>query len=276
MSNDTPTPTGTVWIQAWSADGFKLGLTLPAATVGDALKHLDDARKAGLMASPPAPVAELAADEKADTITTVVRRKKKNKFDKVVPVIDCYFEGGKYRYITIYLDEPEQVAEFERVSGLKVENMPLYPGKDATQIDPKAPEDYEVRVPTPFIVIKKEDGGVAEMNGVEHKTYRFDRYGTPKVAPVVPLEAPAAPTPEPVDDLTSLATKEGATAFVNYWEGRGLKAADLLQALNIPRLSLFSGNRQAADTQVQKWLDAKGGGNALSSNPFQKAPKRRL
>lgn len=274
MSNDTPTPNGTVWIQAWSADGFKLGLTLPAATVGDVMKHLDDVRKAGLLASAPSPVAELADDEKADTITTVVRRERVNKFDKTVSIIDCYFEFGKHPFTKIYLDEDEDVAEFERQSGLKVKDLPLYESDASKTLDPDKPNRFERKCPTPFVAIKKENG-TTTMNGVEQKQYRFDRYGAAKAAPAVETPAPA-PTP-PVDDLTSLVTMDGAKAFVAYWEAQGVAVKDMLEVLGVPRFSLYAGKRTDADALMQKWVDGKNrGGNALSSSPFQSGPKRRL
>jgi hypothetical protein len=48
---------GHIYIKAYSADGFQIGLTLPALTVADAMRHLEDARAAGLLTMMPEAMA---------------------------------------------------------------------------------------------------------------------------------------------------------------------------------------------------------------------------
>jgi hypothetical protein len=183
---------GHIYIKAYSADGFQIGLTLPALTVADAMRHLEDVRAAGLLTMMP----EATAGELIETMTMCVRRETVNKHDDTVPVIDCYFNGGKFKWVTLYLDDDTQRAEFERQSGLTVAKMPLYASQAPLQAGERATMKYEVQCPRPFVAVKVP-AREKEVNGVKQMTYKFARYGgqpasampqPEQKAPIIPID----------------------------------------------------------------------------------------
>jgi hypothetical protein len=184
---------GHIYIKAYSADGFQIGLTLPALTVADAMRHLEDARAAGLLTMMP----EATAGELIETMTMCVRRETVNKHDDTVPVIDCYFNGGKFKWVTLYLDDDTQRAEFERQSGLTVAKMPLYASQAPLQAGERATMKYEVQCPRPFVAVKVP-AREKEVNGVKQMTYKFARYGG-QSASAMPQPEPKAPI-IPIDE----------------------------------------------------------------------------
>jgi hypothetical protein len=126
FNDSTLNATGSIWIKAWTPDGFQVSLTLPALTVADAMRHLDDVRAHGLLTTLPVD-GGLESGESAETITMCVKRMKKNRKDETRPIIDVYWDGAGFKFVSIYLDTDEQIADFEAVSGLKVKDMPKYP-----------------------------------------------------------------------------------------------------------------------------------------------------
>jgi hypothetical protein len=184
---------GHIYIKAYSADGFQIGLTLPALTVADAMRHLEDVRAAGLLTMMP----EATAGELIETMTMCVRRETVNKHDDTVPVIDCYFNGGKFKWVTLYLDDDTQRAEFERQSGLTVAKMPLYASQAPLQAGERATMKYEVQCPRPFVAVKVP-AREKEVNGVKQMTYKFARYGG-QSASAMPQPEPKAPI-IPIDE----------------------------------------------------------------------------
>jgi hypothetical protein len=58
----------------------------------------------------------------------------------------------------------------------------------------------------------------------------------------------------PKDDLRR---REGAEAFVNYWQGKSVTTSDLIAALKINRWSEWTAGRKAADAAVNAYIAAK-------------------
>jgi hypothetical protein len=126
-----------------------------------------------------------------------VRRETVNKHDETVPVIDCYFNGGKFKWVTLYLDDDAQRAEFERQSGLTVSKMPLYASQAPLQAGERATMKYETPCPRPFVAVKVP-AREKEVNGVKQMTYKFARYGG-QPASAMPQPEPKTP-PVPVNE----------------------------------------------------------------------------
>jgi hypothetical protein len=184
FNDSTLNATGSVWCRAYTADGFQVSLTLPASTAAEAAAQMDAIRAAGFLAAP----SDATAGEIIETMTMCVRRETVNKHDETVPVIDCYFNGGKFKWVTLYLDDDAQRAEFERQSGLTVAKMPLYASQAPLQAGERATMKYETPCPRPFVAVKVP-AREKEVNGVKQMTYKFARYGG--------QPASALPQPEP-------------------------------------------------------------------------------
>lgn len=190
---------GHIYIKAYSADGFQIGLTLPALTVADAMRHLEDVRAHGLLTTLPVD-GGLESGESAETITMAVKRMKKNRKEETRPIIDVYWDGAGFKFVSIYLDTDEQIADFEAVSGLKVAAMPKYPSTAPLTAGDEETREFEVKVKTPFIAVRKPADKEVDINGKMVRPWHFVRYGTlatPAPAPV--NAAPKAPI-IPIDE----------------------------------------------------------------------------
>lgn len=75
----------------------------------------------------------LDVGEVKEQIGYVSRRQKKNEDATITPIIDVYSpnEAMKFKFISVYLNTPEDVAAFENASGHKLSSLPLVPGKAA-------------------------------------------------------------------------------------------------------------------------------------------------
>lgn len=212
---------GTIWAKVYTDDGYQISLTLPAATVADALKHMAEIRAAGLL---PAPV-EPPSMEETETITTVVRRE---HFDKsantIVPVIDCYpdWRGqyGQFRFTSIYLDTPADVAQFEAHAGVKLDSLPLYESQAAIMRNTARPHRCEVKTKA-FVVCKKYSGD-KEIDGKVQRVFKFSHFvsaegyataAKPAPIPAAQLVVPASMiSPDVQAALTAAAAKPAAPA----------------------------------------------------------------
>lgn len=258
MNGDT-TP-GSIWIRAYTADGFQVSLTLPALTVSDAMRHLDDVRAAGLLTMMP----EAVQGELIETMTMCVRRETVNKNDDTVPVIDCYFNGGKFKWVTIYLDDRDQLEEFEQHSGLTVRNMPLYASQAPLQAGERATAKYEIAC-RPFVAVKVPHRE-KEVNGTKQMTYKFARYGTTGTAKAQPVATPQTVTefvseqkPEAVNPSISEQRKDNWRKFAAYWHKEAqLNNAKLCEILEVSSLLEYDGNFDDANQAVLEWLNETG------------------
>ena len=186
-----------VTVECYTLEGFKLVLNLPANTVDEALAHVQAVVSAGL-----SPVPVEAGTSPVETIVTVVRREHIGKNDKVTPVIDFYPEWqgeyGQFRFCGVYLNTPDDIAQFEAHSGLKLANMPLYDAQAPLQRNPARRHKAEVSC-KPFVARKAADGE-KEIDGKKQTTWKFAGYGSS--APQADTPAPAAQTSQPAAQPT--------------------------------------------------------------------------
>jgi hypothetical protein len=254
LNDSTLNATGSVWCRAYTADGFQVSLTLPASTAAEAAAQMDAIRAAGFLAAP----SDATAGEIIETMTMCVRRETVNKHDDTVPVIDCYFNGGKFKWVTLYLDDDAQRAEFERQSGLTVSKMPLYASQAPLQAGERATMKYETPCPRPFVAVKVP-AREKEVNGVKQMTYKFARYGG-QPASALPVNEKAFSPRKPDTRLKPTPagfTKETATVFTNHWYKTEMLAyEDILEALGVDNILKWAGTIEEAHAAVQMWCDA--------------------
>lgn len=287
FNDSTLNTSGSVWIKAYTPDGFQVSLTLPALTVADAMRHIEDVRAHGLLTTLPVD-GGLESGESAETITMAVKRMKKNRKDELRPVIDVYWDGAGFKFVTIYLDTDEQIADFEAVSGLKVKDMPKYPSTAPLTAGDEETREFEVKVKTPFIVVRKPADKEVKINDKMVRPWDFVRYGTLAAQPA-PAAKPApvnehafdsrkpdtrakkadavvtiedAPKPNGkkaavtvVDD--SCWPREDIQLWIDKWEAKEVKRAELKAALGVQYFDDFCEGEDAADALVNAYLNAE-------------------
>jgi hypothetical protein len=88
----------------------------------------------------------------------VARRQKKNDDGTTTPVLDLYspHEAMKFKYLSVYLNTPDDVTAFEVASGLKVNGLPLVAGKASLERGDEETDKFIIRVVNPslFVIMK--------------------------------------------------------------------------------------------------------------------------
>lgn len=163
-----------VWVKAYTPDGYNISITVQISSVADVARVLDDIRAAGYTPVP----ANVEDGEKHEVITAVVRRThSSDKGD--TPVIDCYPEWkgdyGQYRFVSIYLNNADEIKAFEDASGLKLSSLPEYASQAPLQRTQGKPAKWEVTCKRAFTAVKAPNGE-KEIGGKTQTVYRFTRY----------------------------------------------------------------------------------------------------
>lgn len=168
----------------FSNSGFEMPqLIVRAETAQELADTLHALKAAGITVAPPDP-AEVTG-EKTETITCVVKRMHVGKDNRETPVVDFYpswqGEYGQYRFVGVYLNTPEQVAEFEQHSGLKLADMPLYDSQAPLQRSASRRNKAEIDC-TPFTARKLPDGEKV-IDGKPQIVWKFAGYAEAAAQP---------------------------------------------------------------------------------------------
>lgn len=92
--------------------------------------------------------------ESVETISHIVRRSKVNKDSTETPVIDLYPVRANFRVLGIYLNQPEQVKEFEQACGVSLKSLPLYEAEGTIERGKKpALDKFVIPLPAPVKVV---------------------------------------------------------------------------------------------------------------------------
>lgn len=218
-----------IWIRAYSSDGFQVSLTFAVTTAAEAVAKLAEVRAAGFLAAQPE-----SADGERQTIASVMR----HVTDKGTQVIATYpnwqYEGkyGEYKFASLYMDSPEDIAQFEAQSGLKLNDIPVSDGEAGVRRKYGKTNPKEVAVKHSFDMLKIPDGTADDGK----PRYRYE-YATRLPVTVRWSEA-------------------DAKAFVKRWETDNLTPEDLLKALKVSRLGQWESTRDAADAAVTAYIKA--------------------
>lgn len=221
-----------IWIRAYSSDGYQVSLTLAVSSVAEAVAKLAEVRAAGFLATQPE-----SADGERQTIASVMR----HITDIGTQVIATYphwkYEGkyGEYKFANIYMDSPEDIAQFEAQSGLKLDEIPVSDGEAGVRRKYGRNNPKEIAVKRPFDMLKIPDGTADDGK----PRYRYE------YAAKLPVSAP-----------TGGLTQAEATAFVNRWKIESLTTDDLLRALKVNRFGEFKGTVEAANEAVTAYIKA--------------------
>jgi hypothetical protein len=218
----------TIHIKAYSADDYEITLVM-SGTLADVTKKLVEIRAAGFSAHP-----SEAAQPEQQAIASVMR----HMTDSGNMVIAAYprwqREGkyGEYKFASIYLDSPEDIAQFEAQSGLKINDIPVSDGEAGVRRKYGKSYPKEVAVKRPFDMKRIPDG----VNSDGNPRYRYVYVNTLLVS-------------------TGL-TQAEVLAFVNRWKIESLSTEDLLRALKVSRFGEYKGTIADADEAVTAYIKA--------------------
>lgn len=146
-------------IQGWLNNGLSVTFNVDFndATPEDSMQYLTTYSNrliaAGLLTKQPQ-----NEGEKQDMVGYVVRREKISKQDgSIVPMIDLYFnhDAIQYKFISIYLNSDQQIADFEAAIGRALDSLPLYIGDNHIERhkNPRT-DEYVIQVKPVGIVYK--------------------------------------------------------------------------------------------------------------------------
>ena len=232
----------TLWITGFFPNGFKASYTIPvdfenAYELG--LSFTNNLLAKGFTTSE----VGLAAGEKRDKVGYVLRRSVVNERGET-PVIDVYVdhEAMTWRTVKVYLNTDAQIAEFEAVSGLKLDSLPYYEGKDSIERGDAKLGKYVIPVKNTFYAVLKTNPKHEEEQDAEKRKLIpkrvFVRWESEHGAPVdkstgeIKDDKPAQPKADTdttwSTDLTQVKQLLSAVSLQS-----GMSASDILGAVNI-------------------------------------------
>lgn len=141
----------------------------------------------------------LEAGEQKEQVGYVVYRSKVNDDATETPIIDLYLnhEATKFKFLTVYLNTPEDIEAFRHASGIGIAELPYWEGGHLERGNPKT-DKYFVAPRKPLTVVHKlnERYNPDEPEMAKRKPKRlFVRWDTV----VIPTLPPAPPAPIPSD-----------------------------------------------------------------------------
>lgn len=125
--------------------------------------------------------------------------------------LDLYAESLKWAVLTVYLDNDDQIAEFERAANVKLRDLPIYEGDNKIERGKNANVDrkYVVRLPRTVIAVSKpnprynaEEAAKATQSNPYTKPKKvFVRWGNQNPSPpaIAPQAQSQGPQPAVVD-----------------------------------------------------------------------------
>ena len=155
MSNDDMNA-NTARIRVYHPQGFQVYIEIMFDDASYAMREVDAIAAAGWLPSPP----DLPEGGEKEKIVTVMRRAKGDG----TPIIDFYPEWnaagtfGFNKYGHLYLDSPEDIAQFEAQSGLRLADLPVFDSDRPLKRTSGKKHQCEVSVRTPFELVRIPDG----------------------------------------------------------------------------------------------------------------------
>lgn len=141
------------WVKLYTASGAYV--TLPVTTepldYAAMLANVDAMLAAGFAVLAPG----LEEGEKKDVCGFVARRAKTNRDGTDSGILDLYPEhdGTKFKFLSVYIDNEDDVKAFEFASGLEFEHLPLYESQQAIERGNARTDKFVIRAPHPFGVV---------------------------------------------------------------------------------------------------------------------------
>jgi hypothetical protein len=238
------------WMKLFHRSGLDVRLPIPVdgcpvslTTFAAVLQSVDNAIAAGWMTQAPG----LEAGENRDKIAWVSRCLVPSRNGGECSRIFLYLDNDActYKHVAEYLNTPDDVAAFEYASGLKLEQIPVWPTKAAPKRLEKGTAQYIIQAPRPFEVIWKLNPDYQEgVQGQKEEKRLFVRWANSK-PPAVSSE-PAKPPP----DFPPLPGVEPPP----WWETRqfAVKAADERELADV--IDKLDDDVRASNNGDRAWL----------------------
>lgn len=216
MSELLPTPYGVV--RVFHPSGLLVTLPVPSGgwDYKGAFAAVGDILAAGFTVNAPG----LEAGEQKEMIGSVIRTEKENDDGTATPIVGLYNTSDAlvYAFMKVYLNQPEQVVEFERASGMSLfTSLALYDGAAL----PEKGHKKIVKAPRPFGLVWKPNPKYDEKKA-EECAARKEVYKVPKKSFVrwegqqVPGEVKAeTPKDKTDDDIARLNAVNDWRDFLN-------------------------------------------------------------
>jgi len=239
--------TNTVHTTAYTLTGWRVNIVVEAGATADELAAVARTANELVAALESVSLTASAPDGtiQSEQIHTVVRREHR-KNGNATPVIDFYPEWrgsfGQYKYAHMYLNTPEDIAEFEAQSGLKLDNIPLYDSKVALQREQGNKHPKETQVKTKFSIHKLKTH--EDENGKPRYEYS---YAMRKLT-----NANASDEGHWYDDNANRVKFD--MALVN----KGVSHEDALEILELERFQDYAGTGREALTAIDEGIQAAG------------------
>lgn len=148
------------WVKLYTPTGALVTLPVSSTSKIDyamMLSNVNAALAAGWLVTEPG----LEEGEKTEQIGYVVRREKENAKDgSLTPIIDLYpaHDAMKFSVLSIYLNTPKDVEEFENASGIELESIQKYAGSNKIERGKARSTDALIKAsPRPFGVVWKDN-----------------------------------------------------------------------------------------------------------------------
>jgi hypothetical protein len=237
------TPSGR-WIE------FTVSATSIAELIAKAFELDTQLAAAGLSVREPG----LNEGEQRETITYVVRRSHMDG-ERETPMLDLYPEKLEYRFMSVYLNTPEDVAIFEQVSGMKLMDIPycnftspLQRGKDG-----RNDAAYLRAMPKPTGVIFKMNPAYEE--GGKKAKRLFVRWADAATPPPPTTPAAAQPAPELEKPATAKNGNGSKPDALQTLKARVMREID--SKLTEVQIAALAGIKQFSNTE--EWRNKFGG-----------------
>lgn len=166
-----------ITLHGYLPNGVAIDIHLENDSFQNALAYSNDMLAAGMLTSPP-----VNEGLERQLIVTVMRREKSDG----TPIIDFYPEWGAanvdtpygtYKFVHKYLNNDGDVDQFLNASGFKsLQDIPLYDGQAPLKRNIGKSHNKESRVPTPFVVLRKEGKEKIDSEGKPYKPWELVGY----------------------------------------------------------------------------------------------------
>jgi len=187
------------WAKVYHPSGLQVTLPLPleASLTPESAKAMMDSVSTLLTTGFLVNAPGLDEGEKVETISAVVRRAKVNKDESETPVIDLYPDRANFRILGIYLNTEQDIQAFEKATGMKLSDLPLYDGDNSIERGkgPKT-DKYVIALKQPVKVVFKANPKWEGEEDMNHQKRVFVRW-MPQAQPPSDAQKPAGDAPKP-------------------------------------------------------------------------------
>lgn len=152
------TDNNVTWVKVWHPTGIQLSIPVPTdgSIIDPAIPHAIFESVARILDAGFS--VTMDGGEPGEMVETISHVLCKSTSDGT-PLINLYPADRvlKRRLLGVYLNTPEQRAEFEQATGIKVDSMPVYDGGDHPERDDNRTAKYFVALSQPVEVVYKQN-----------------------------------------------------------------------------------------------------------------------